>query len=440
MKIIGVILGSGLGERFGASFPKQFMSLNGKMVIQHSIDAMKASNMFDHIICTMPPHPEFSKYDKQLKNVDQIIIGGHTRTETLLHVLNESPNADYIVFHDSVRPFIKPEHFRYGLETLEREKLDYLLTAQKITDALIKIEEYNSIFGQDRSKFYLCQTPEFFRYSSLVERKDDLIKNLSNYIYIGQPFDQETTKRYEGDVIEYNDNNLKITYERDLFNAEQLMKYNEVDESNSLVEIFGKKVLLFGSTGDIGKKVYKLLSDLGALIYTPTRENFDLNNPKTLPHFDMTFDCVVYCAGTYATDEEDLEQAYNKIMPVNFESVVSIIKHSEQTWLKNGGNIVILGSACATYGRKGISLYSASKSAINAFVEGYNSHLEDKGIKINVIAPAKVKGKLQETINPKADQSQMIAPERLAEIIAHYVTTKKTGQIVYVRYGLEDKK
>lgn len=37
----GIILASGKSERFKSSIPKQFMSLNGKSVLQYSIDVIE---------------------------------------------------------------------------------------------------------------------------------------------------------------------------------------------------------------------------------------------------------------------------------------------------------------------------------------------------------------------------------------------------------------
>lgn len=440
MKTVGVILGSGIGNRFGASFPKQFMSLNGKLVIQYSIDAMANSCEFDHIICTIPPNEIIPNTIFNLKNVDQYIIGGKTRTQTLLNVLKECPqDTDYIVFHDSVRPFIKAEHFSIGLNKLKTEELAYVLTVQDITDALIH-NLFGNIHSATRNDYKLCQTPEFFKFKSLKEREQDLILNHTNYTYIGQTFDTYA-EHYKGDIISYKENNLKITYEKDLFNAEQLMKYAEIDESNYL-NLKGKRILLFGGSGDIGKAIKKYLKLNGAIVYAPSRKEIDISKDwfLVLPEFIKKFDCIIHSAGTYDTDETALTYSYTPIMDVNFKSVVNIVSMAEQHWLKEGGNIIILGSTAGAFGRKGISLYSASKSAVHTFVEAYHHKLLEKNIKINVIAPAKVQGKLQKSLNPNADQSQMISADRLAEIIAHYVTTDKTGQIVYIRYGLENKK
>ena len=47
---IGFILAGGIGERFGATIPKQYMSLNGKYVIQYAIDSLYESKSVDKIV------------------------------------------------------------------------------------------------------------------------------------------------------------------------------------------------------------------------------------------------------------------------------------------------------------------------------------------------------------------------------------------------------
>ena len=42
-KTAAIILAGGSGERFESNIPKQFVNLNGKPVIQHSIDVFKQS-------------------------------------------------------------------------------------------------------------------------------------------------------------------------------------------------------------------------------------------------------------------------------------------------------------------------------------------------------------------------------------------------------------
>jgi len=56
------------------------------------------------------------------------------------------------------------------------------------------------------------------------------------------------------------------------------------------------------------------------------------------------------------------------------------------------GSIVLIGSAAGDRGQKARSLYAASKAALNSIAKSLAIELSSKGIRVNVVAPAVVKG------------------------------------------------
>ena len=428
---IGFILAGGIGERFGATIPKQYMSLNGKYVIQYAIDSLYESKSVDKIVVVYPEGPM-----PPLKNVDDYIIGGKTRFDSVLNALKYCPEeTDIVLFHDAVRPFVPSEHFRKAIDIIRTSNTEYVVTAQKVTDGLFKGSHNNIEEGVDRSEYKLCQTPEVARFSSLkqlyLESENEIEARSINYIC--QLYDITNAI---GVYLELPSTNLKITYDYDLFTAEQLTKYARPDKSPN-PNLEGKRILLLGSTGDIGNALKTHLECLGAIVGCPKREivNIEKLNKMTLDCLEFKYDCVINCAGIYQKDNNNYYDGLKKILKTNFTGVVKLIDICKNYWLKDGGNIILLGSASASYGRKGISAYSASKAALNTFVESVKDKLLENQIKVNVICPARVKGKLQQTLNPNANQEEMIDPKDLAKIITNYVITEETGQIVYLRNG-----
>ena len=411
MKTIGIILSGGCGGRFGSKIPKQYMSLNGKIIIQYSIDAFIESKLFDKIIIVCD-----KKYHKQFKNYN-VVQSGKTRNESVQNGLNACPDdTKYVLFHDAARPFIKSQDLPIYIQSLN--KYQAAITSVKITDAL---------YHANRNDYKLIQTPEAFHYS-LICRKFDCLKNLTaiyEHIYPAKI-----------DFIELPHQNMKITYAQDLYIAEQLMKYKEV--TRKISEVKNKNILIFGGTGGIGQALTKRLSKKGANVISLGSKDVDLSKPNlTFTNNYKNFDCIIYSAGAYANDSEGLIKNYDKIMNVNFRNIVEIIENADKM-LKPNGSIICLGSTAASFGRPGISLYSASKAALNCFVEAISPSLATKGIKINVICPAKVATALQTHINPNSDQKEMIQPDDLAKIIIGYIDTEKTGEIIYIKVGMEE--
>lgn len=87
MKISAVILAGGSSTRFGASIPKPFMSLNGKAVIQYSIDVFEP--LVDEIVIVT---------NGQYKNY-KCVSGGQTRNESAYNGLMAS-TGDFVIIHD----------------------------------------------------------------------------------------------------------------------------------------------------------------------------------------------------------------------------------------------------------------------------------------------------------------------------------------------------
>lgn len=418
MKTIGIILSGGVGNRFNAKIPKQYMSLNGPLVIQYVINAFQESKLFDKIIIVIN-----KQYIKLLKNTEKIIFvpDGKTRNNSIKNAIDVCPkDTKYVLFHDAARPFIKPEDLIQYLEVLKN--YDAAITSVKITDAMYPRTE-------KREEHALIQTPEAFHFE-ILKQNFNIYQTERIAIY------QHLPDRYIIKKIELVHTNLKITYPQDIFMAEQLMKYQEVVKRES--NVGGKNVLILGGTGGIGSAITKQLKKQGACVYSMGSE-IDLSKEtiqlsQYIP--DIKWDCIIHAAGAYEKDENLTPHICNRIMNVNFKSIVYFLDKAPYL-IKKGGSFIAIGSTAAAKGRTGIALYSASKAALNAYVEGMAEPLSKLGIRVNVICPAKVATPLQTKINPNADPKDMIQPNDLAKIIIGYITYPSTGNIIYIRCGQE---
>jgi NAD(P)-dependent dehydrogenase (short-subunit alcohol dehydrogenase family) len=95
--------------------------------------------------------------------------------------------------------------------------------------------------------------------------------------------------------------------------------------------------------------------------------------------------------------------------------------------MKNGSAIVMTGSVTVIKGNKNLLDYSMTKGGIHAFARSLATHLIDKGIRVNVVAP----GPVWTPLNP-ADQepdkiekfggnTEMKRPAQPEEIAPTYV-------------------
>jgi len=394
--IAAIVLAGGSGERFGSTIPKPFMSLNGKPVLQWAIDVIEPA--VDEVVVVAPEPWRHYKWAP----------AGNSRTSSVRDGLTVT-TADRILIHDGVRPFLTSRIVTEVIAALDKHPA--VDTAVPVVDGLL-------IDGtpQPKAGVWLGQTPEGFHRQVLEE---------AFRLATGDWQDEVTmvwaTLGIEPHVIRGVDLNTKLTYPKDLENAEGVMRFWH-EPITAIPEITGT-VLILGGTGGIGAAVASRLPDIVA----PSRSDLDLSGPFTI---DLTgIQAVVHAAGAYETEAD--------IMPVNFDSIRRLVDQARtQNWT---GNIVVVSSTAATYGRRGIGLYSASKAALNTWIEAVHDELTDDGIRINAVAPAKVATRLQRSINPDADPAGMLSPGQVADRILPYLDTEVHGQIVYLRVGLTER-
>ena len=117
MKKYAIIVAGGTGTRMQGDVPKQFMVLNGKPIIQYSIEAFYA---FDpSILIIIVIHPNFTVQWQQLCLKYKIAIphivaeGGKTRFDSVNNGLKVIDEDGIVAVHDAARPLIKTEFIEY---------------------------------------------------------------------------------------------------------------------------------------------------------------------------------------------------------------------------------------------------------------------------------------------------------------------------------------
>lgn len=411
-KISIIILAGGNGERFGASMPKQFMSLNGKAVIQHSIDILEP--YANELIIVS--NREYGDY--------KVVEGGKTRQESVFNGLKAcSDETDYVIIHDAVRPLVSTKSVERIIEALN-EGYKSVDTAIPVTDGLLwKGAPIN------KKDYSLSQTPEGFDYKLLLEAHETAHAN--NLVYQDDVTLMHFIQLINPYIVDGVQVNSKITHAEDLSNYEGILKFR-TPCIETVPNLKDKKILIFGGTRGIGQSCYLHSVDSSKFVHTVGKEYLDLSASnideklRDLFNFD-DYDSIIFSAGEY----KDID----KIMQVNFNACLKLLNVLES--LNWRGNIVFLSSTASTYGRKGFAVYSASKSALNALIEAEHDRLAEKGIIVNAIAPAKVDTDLQTYFNADCPKEKMMTPKYVARRVLRYLDTDVHGHIIFLRKGFD---
>lgn len=166
MTQFAIIVAGGSGSRMQSAVPKQFLLLNGKPILQHTLEQFQAYSVDLKLILVLPARDLDTWADLcQQHNFDnpaQTVIGGSTRFQSVrngLAVIN-SPDG-LVAVHDGVRPYVSTDIIRNGFDTAAR--VGSAVTCVPAKDSVRLIGPDGRSEAVDRSRVRLMQTPQTFR-------------------------------------------------------------------------------------------------------------------------------------------------------------------------------------------------------------------------------------------------------------------------------------
>lgn len=197
-----MVTAGGVGARFGASVPKQYVEIGGRQVISYVIEACKRSRLADGIIVVA--HPNYHDELKTAYGVDVTASGPElnvTKRNGLDYIRQHSA-CEKLVVVDAVRPAVESSVIDKFFTLLD--EYDAVGSARKITDSLGHYGEW----VVNREDYYTLSTPEAFRFS-LID------KHFKADSPITESIQQlpDTSKVYLDFDVPYYD---KLTYPEDL--------------------------------------------------------------------------------------------------------------------------------------------------------------------------------------------------------------------------------
>lgn len=220
MKYYAIIVGGGSGKRMQNTIAKQFLLLQNKPVLMHTISAFYQSSFKPEIIVVL--HPDFHQYWEELRlkyNFDiphLLIKGGEQRFHSVRNGLMAIKAEGIVAVHDAVRPLLSQKLIAKTYETAE--ELGNAIACIKPSDSVRKVKGQESKIV-NRDEILLIQTPQTFEIGQL--------RTAYRQPYKTKFTDDASVVEKAGfkiNLVEGERNNLKITYPEDLELANLLIK------------------------------------------------------------------------------------------------------------------------------------------------------------------------------------------------------------------------
>jgi 2-C-methyl-D-erythritol 4-phosphate cytidylyltransferase len=168
MKIAAIIAAAGSSSRFKQG-QKLLQDLNGKMVIEKTIETFNNHAMIDEIvICTSENIiDEIKKITGKYPKVKAVILGGAQRQESVLNGLKGLKNPDFVAIHDGARPLITAEIITNTIK--KAVKYGHATCAVAVKDTIKKVENEKIVETPHREALWQVQTPQVFEYKKILD-------------------------------------------------------------------------------------------------------------------------------------------------------------------------------------------------------------------------------------------------------------------------------
>ena len=176
---------AGVGARMAADGPKQYLTLGGKPMLRHAVDAFRASDLVAHtyVVVSAADGQIDAALPPDLDGVTVLRCGGATRMDTVLNALRALQGVvaghDMIMVHDAARPGLTPSLIAKLIHGVGDDAAGGLL-ALPVVDTVKRVAAVTAAAAVDtaaaarsgatipRDGMWLAQTPQMFSYELLL--------------------------------------------------------------------------------------------------------------------------------------------------------------------------------------------------------------------------------------------------------------------------------
>jgi len=214
---VAIVPAAGNSNRYSGEIPKQFLTIDGRTVLELSIrPLLDFSECLG--VCVLVPAED--QYHKTLEIRDNpkifLVEGGTSRIDSVLKGVKfwqqSELSYNYILIHDAARPCLRSSDVQQLLNSIDKET-DGVVLGIPCSDTIKRLSAKDSLILEtvDRSDLWRAFTPQIFK-------KEVMQKNTK------QNMDKEFTD--EASLVEANggklkmvkgfEDNIKLTFPEDL--------------------------------------------------------------------------------------------------------------------------------------------------------------------------------------------------------------------------------
>lgn len=213
-----VVPAAGVGQRMGAQIPKQYLSIAGRRVIDHTLERFLCHPQIAGIYLALSARDglwgecEFAD-DARISRVE----GGGQRCHSVLNALralkHQAAVEDWVLVHDAARPCLSRKDLDHLIDTLINHPVGGLLGVP-VHDTLKSVNAEGNVEGTvSREGLWHALTPQMFRIGILHQALESAIHKGA---LVTDDASAVELAGFQPKMIEGDAGNIKITRPEDL--------------------------------------------------------------------------------------------------------------------------------------------------------------------------------------------------------------------------------
>lgn len=226
--VTAIVPAAGIGSRMKSSIPKQYLKIDGKTVLEHTVERLlQCENIKQVIVAISQTDPYFSELSIAKHPRVIRVSGGSERADSVLSALDylvdavtgvkKVTHSHWVMVHDAARPCFSLEDVERLYDNAIKHSVGAIL-ATPVRDTMKRTDVHNSIQKTvERENLWHALTPQMF---PLVELRNLLESALKQNIAVT---DEASVFEMNGKhplIVQGSADNLKITQPEDLALAE----------------------------------------------------------------------------------------------------------------------------------------------------------------------------------------------------------------------------
>lgn len=226
--VIAIVPAAGVGSRMQADRPKQYLTIEGKTVLEHTVEKLLAHPLIKSVIVAVSEQDPYYSTLSISQRQDVIrVSGGKERADSVLSGLDyvvKNQLAGWVMVHDAARPCVSLQDIDSLVATASQHSCGAIL-ASPVRDTMKRANALQDIeHTVEREALWHALTPQMFK-------TEPLSQALSGALEQGVAItDEASALEWMGEspaLVQGSATNIKITQPEDLALAEFYLTRNE---------------------------------------------------------------------------------------------------------------------------------------------------------------------------------------------------------------------